>query len=36
VTFIWAGGILIAFGGMLSLLGRMRREGRTARREAFA
>ena len=36
VTFIWLGGILIAFGGMLSLLGRMRREGRTARREAFA
>ncbi len=25
VTFIWAGGILIAFGGFLSLIGRLRR-----------
>ena len=32
VTLIWAGGALIAIGGMLSLLGRMARERRTARR----
>ena len=28
VTLIWAGGALVAFGGGLSLLGRVRREGR--------
>ena len=26
VTFIWFGGILVAFGGFLSLIGRARRE----------
>jgi cytochrome c-type biogenesis protein CcmF len=36
VTFIWLGGILIALGGALSLIGRVRREGRTARREEWA
>ncbi len=36
VTFIWFGGILIALGGALSLLGRLRREGRVARREEWA
>jgi cytochrome c-type biogenesis protein CcmF len=30
VTLIWFGGVLIALGGMLSLLGRMRRERRAA------
>ena len=33
VTFIWLGGALIALGGLLSLLGRVRRERRTAMRE---
>ncbi len=32
VTLIWFGGVLIALGGMLSLLGRVRRERRTAMR----
>jgi cytochrome c-type biogenesis protein CcmF len=32
VTLIWAGGAMIAIGGLLSLLGRMARERRTARR----
>jgi cytochrome c-type biogenesis protein CcmF len=36
VTLIWAGGALIAIGGMLSLIGRVRRERRVAEREAFA
>lgn len=36
VTLIWAGGILIALGGALSLLGRWRRESRAALREAYA
>ena len=35
VTLIWAGGALIAIGGALSLIGRVRRESRTALREAF-
>ncbi|WP_309601276.1 heme lyase CcmF/NrfE family subunit [Sphingomonas sp.] len=30
VTLIWLGGVLIAFGGLLSLVGRMRRERRVA------
>ncbi|MDB5704358.1 MAG: cytochrome biosis protein CcmF [Sphingomonas bacterium] len=33
VTLIWLGGALIAFGGALSLLGRVRRERRAALRE---
>ncbi len=33
VTLIWLGGTLIAFGGALSLFGRMRRERASARRE---
>lgn len=36
VTLIWLGGALIAFGGLLSLLGRVRRERRTSLREAWA
>lgn len=36
VTLIWLGGALIAFGGALSLAGRLRREGKAARREAMA
>ncbi len=36
VTLIWAGGALIALGGMLSLAGRVRRDGRTAAREAYS
>ena len=38
VTLIWGGGGLVAFGGALALLGRVRRERRTARRlaEAYA
>ncbi|WP_326524065.1 heme lyase CcmF/NrfE family subunit [Sphingomonas sp.] len=35
VTFIWLGGALIALGGALSLVGRLRREGRAAAREAW-
>jgi cytochrome c-type biogenesis protein CcmF len=31
VTFIWLGGIMIAFGGLLSLIGRLRRERRGPR-----
>ncbi|MBY0582071.1 MAG: heme lyase CcmF/NrfE family subunit [Sphingomonas sp.] len=34
VTLIWLGGILVAFGGTLSLLGRIRREARTTQRVA--
>ena len=30
VTLIWLGGVLIAIGGVLSLLGRMKREARGA------
>ena len=37
VTFIWGGGVLVAFGGTLALIGRLRRERRSAKnREAFA
>ncbi|MBN2971613.1 heme lyase CcmF/NrfE family subunit [Roseomonas aeriglobus] len=36
VTFIWFGGALIALGGALSLLGRVRRERRTDAREMWA
>ncbi|RMB55451.1 cytochrome c-type biogenesis protein CcmF [Sphingomonas sp. PP-CE-3A-406] len=36
VTLIWFGGVLIALGGMLSLLGRVRRERRTAMRADWA
>ncbi len=36
VTLIWLGGALIALGGALSLLGRVRRERRTATREEEA
>jgi cytochrome c-type biogenesis protein CcmF len=36
VTFIWLGGALIALGGLLSLLGRVRRERKVALREAYA
>jgi len=38
VTLIWAGGAMVAIGGVLSLLGRLLRERRTAarRQEAFA
>ncbi|MBE2993890.1 heme lyase CcmF/NrfE family subunit [Sphingomonas sp. CFBP 13603] len=36
VTLIWFGGVLIALGGMLSLLGRVRRERRTAIRAEWA
>ena len=36
VTLIWAGGMLIAIGGALSLIGRVRRERRAAWREAVA
>ncbi|MBM3927944.1 MAG: heme lyase CcmF/NrfE family subunit, partial [Sphingomonadales bacterium] len=36
VTFIWLGGGLIALGGAMSLVGRVRRERRTDAREAWA
>ncbi|BCA61886.1 cytochrome C biogenesis protein CcmF [Sphingomonas sp. HMP9] len=36
VTLIWFGGVLIALGGALSLLGRVRRERRTAMRTHWA
>jgi cytochrome c-type biogenesis protein CcmF len=36
VTLIWAGGVLIALGGLLSLIGRLRRERRTVASEAWA
>jgi cytochrome c-type biogenesis protein CcmF len=37
VTLIWLGGGLVAFGGLLALIGRVRRGGRKARNEeAFA
>ncbi len=36
VTLIWFGGVLIALGGMLSLLGRVRRERRAAMRADWA
>ena len=36
VTLIWLGGAMIALGGALSLIGRVRRERKTALREAWA
>ena len=36
VTLIWFGGVLVAIGGVLSLIGRWRRERRTVMREAWA
>jgi cytochrome c-type biogenesis protein CcmF len=36
VTLIWAGGFMIAIGGAVSLLGRLRRERRVAKRQAHA
>ena len=36
VTLIWLGGAMIALGGVLSLVGRMRRERRAAMREYWA
>ncbi|WP_375426871.1 heme lyase CcmF/NrfE family subunit [uncultured Sphingomonas sp.] len=36
VTFIWLGGVLIALGGALSLVGRVRRERRSVARTAHA
>jgi cytochrome c-type biogenesis protein CcmF len=36
VTLIWLGGIMIALGGVLSLIGRLRREGRARPVEALA
>jgi cytochrome c-type biogenesis protein CcmF len=36
VTLIWLGGALVALGGLLALVGRVRRERRAARQEAWA
>jgi cytochrome c-type biogenesis protein CcmF len=36
VTLIWLGGFLVAFGGFLALIGRVRRERRARREEALA
>jgi len=36
VTLIWAGGALVALGGVLSLIGRVSRERRAALREVWA
>jgi cytochrome c-type biogenesis protein CcmF len=36
VTWIWLGGAMIALGGFLALVGRVRRERRAAMREAYA
>jgi cytochrome c-type biogenesis protein CcmF len=36
VTLIWLGGALVALGGFLALVGRVRRSRRAARQEAFA
>jgi cytochrome c-type biogenesis protein CcmF len=36
VTFIWLGGAMIAFGGGLSLIGRVRRARKPAYREGYA
>ena len=36
VTLIWLGGMLVALGGLLALIGRVRRERRAARQEAWA
>lgn len=35
VTLIWLGGAMIALGGLLSLIGRVRRERRSAERKAY-
>ena len=36
VTLIWLGGAMVAFGGFLALVGRVRRGRRAGRQEAFA
>jgi cytochrome c-type biogenesis protein CcmF len=36
VTLIWLGGMLVALGGVLSVIGRLRRERRPALQEAYA
>ena len=36
VTLIWLGGALVALGGLLALVGRVRRERRSARQEVWA
>ncbi len=36
VTLIWLGGAMVAFGGFLALVGRVRRERRAVREEAWA
>jgi cytochrome c-type biogenesis protein CcmF len=36
VTLIWLGGMLVALGGILSVIGRLRRERRPALQEAYA
>jgi cytochrome c-type biogenesis protein CcmF len=36
VTLIWLGGAMVAFGGLLALVGRVRRERRPRLREAYA
>jgi cytochrome c-type biogenesis protein CcmF len=36
ITLIWFGGVLVAIGGALALVGRVRRERRAAQREAWA
>ena len=36
VSLIWLGGVLIALGGLLSLLGRLRRERKAKPQEAWA
>jgi cytochrome c-type biogenesis protein CcmF len=36
VTLIWGGGALIALGGLLALIGRVRREMRDAHAEHYA
>jgi cytochrome c-type biogenesis protein CcmF len=36
VTLIWLGGFMVAFGGLLSLVGRVRRERKAYAREAWA
>ena len=36
VTFIWLGGVMIGLGGLLALIGRVRRERRSAEWEAYA
>ena len=35
VTLIWLGGILVALGGLLALVGRVRRGRRSVRQESF-